>query len=386
MRIVHSITRLEGGPGVTTPVLAAAMEAKGHEVSVLYGSADVYDASGLSEKEIKLSVPWFFVPEMKRNISPRQDLAALLKILKYFEVFKPDVVHTHESKDGTLGRIAAILCRVPVIMRSYHGLIYYNDYFGKKTSIVKPIITNIERFLNRSTDCIISLSDALTDEIVDDFRLSERDRVAVVPNYYDLEPFYTLSKTDYLNRILNIEPGKIIITCIANLQPPKQHSMIIEAFSKLVLDYPEAQLVLVGEGPLRKDIEKQIETYGLGLVVHLMGFRTDIPAILSSTELFVMGSKSEGTPGAMIQALAAGCRVVGTAVGGIPELLEHGEAGTLCSSRSADELYKAMKDELSLNRDHEAIRERCVSKYDVHHVSNTLLEIYESILRKKKGM
>ncbi|MBN2724688.1 MAG: glycosyltransferase [Deltaproteobacteria bacterium] len=385
MKIIHTITRLEGGPGVTTPVLVEEMSRLGHDVSLLYGSSDIYDPSGRSDHKKSMDLKSFFIPAMKRNISLKKDTRALIEIVRVFLKERPDVVHTHESKDGTLARVAAKLCRVPVVLRSYHGLVYYDNYFGKKTSVVKPAIIGIEKVLNILTDRVISLSDSLTDEIVDEFALCPRTKITVIPNYYKLDNFIKLNKSSFLNKELNIRDGARIITVVANFQPPKEHVTILKSFNLVLKEkgFEDAHLVLVGEGPLRGLIEENIKEMKLGNRVHLLGFRNDIPDILSSTDLFLMGSKSEGTPGAMIQALAAGCRVVGTIVGGIPDLLENGKYGSMSVFGDPDALRNAIVSEFEIIRDHDVIRKSIEEKYGVSNVAARFLALYESILMGK---
>ncbi|MGM0596572.1 MAG: glycosyltransferase [Myxococcota bacterium] len=383
IKVVHSISRLAGGPAYRTVLLAEHMQKMGYENILIHGSLDKWDPRNFEKKDFNFAT--IHLPAMKRNIYPLKDTATIYHFVKLFRRLKPDIVHTHQSKDGFLARLAAKITGIPVIIRTYHGLVYYNNYFGLKTRLVQPLFLNLERACNLFTDQIIAISKIQSREIATDFKLTVPDKITVVPNSFILEPFLDSTRSNILHEQFNLNPEAVILTCVANFQPPKDHQNILKAFNLFRARNSEMDphLVLVGSGPLQPEVENWIQEMELSDSVHLTGYRTDIPEIYAASDLAFLGSKSEGTPGSLIEALAAGIKVVSTEVGGIRDVLNDGNWGTLCSPRNYRALAGAMEKEFSLERDHSRIQQKVQKKYGVANVAKLMDKLYQHLLAEK---
>jgi len=258
------------------------------------------------------------VPELGREISWWDDLVSLWKLYRLLVRERPDIVHTHTSKAGAIGRVAALLARVPVRIHTFHGHVFHG-YFGP---LKTRLFVLIERCLALMTTRIVAISWAQLEDLAGRYRIAGREKFAVIPLGLDLAS-YRFEGGGPGSR----EPGKdaqrAVIGLIGRLVPVKNPRMALRVFERLVRNGTVAQavrLIVVGDGELRPDLQEQVRQAGLEERVRFTGWKQDLADLYAKLDLVILTSLNEGTPVALLEAMAAGLPFVATRVGGVPDL------------------------------------------------------------------
>jgi glycosyltransferase involved in cell wall biosynthesis len=291
------------------------------------------------------------VEEMKREIDLKNDYAAYKKIKQIIEEFNPDIVHTHASKAGTLGRLAAVSCKVPVIVHTFHGHVFHS-YFGKlKTAFYK----NIERYLAKRSTAIIAISDIQKNELTDIHRICPAEKVHVIPLGFDLARFQEniSEKRNSFRKRYNIDEDEIVITIVGRLVPVKNHSLFLEAL-KIVSERTGQKIraLIVGDGESRAEVEAKASELGIPFIdgtksneKSLLTFTSwikEVDIALAGSDIVALTSFNEGTPVSLIEAQAAGKPIVSTNVGGIENVVIPGETALLTSDNDPEEFAELL--------------------------------------------
>lgn len=257
------------------------------------------------------------ISTMSRRISFLNDMVSLWRLVRIFRRERPTVVHTHTAKAGALGRVAAMITGVPVRVHTFHGHVF-QGYFS-------PLLTRffivIERFLARHTDCIVAISDSQRYDLVELYRIAPAEKVLTLPLGLDLETFLHHPKNaGSLRSSLGATSGPLI-GWVGRLTAIKQPEMMIDIAAIIHNSCPAARFVLVGDGDVRSALQVRIAEAGLGQVVELLGCRQDMPAVYADLDLVLLTSRNEGTPVALLEAMASGKAFVATDVGGVRDLV-----------------------------------------------------------------
>ena len=297
-----------------------------------------------------------------------------------------DIVHTHTSKAGLLGRIAARLARVPVVIHTPHGHVFYG-YYG---TLITRCFVWMERFAAPLADRIIALTTADRDEHVN-FGIADVDRFAVIHSGVDfarLESDRT-SRTE-VRRQLRLSDRVLAIATVGRLTAIKGQDVLLRAFahvcSRLSPDEGGLRLVLVGDGEERDALEELALSLGISELVVFAGWREDTGDVLRALDIFVLPSINEGMGKALVEAMHVGLPCVATRVGGVPELIAHGREGLLVEPGNSHELGAAL---LRLIGDAEE-RQRLGQKarvtaraYSVEDMVEKIEDLYEQVLTEK---
>lgn len=346
-KVIHVITRLDyGGSAQNTMLTALGHDRALFEPLVVAGYPGSWDAQGGQEateencrRLEKAAVRWMLLPSLTREVGPIKDAQALWQLIRLFRREQPALVHTHTSKAGVIGRVAAWLARVPVIVHTPHGHVFYG-HFGPFRSW---LFLQIERVLSLLTDRMIALTEAeLQDHL--DRKVGTADRFAVVPSGIDRERFVRArvlgkQQPDWFG----CPPEALVVGSVGWLTDIKGHEYLIEAAAKLKPDFPSLHLVIVGSGDRRDALLRLAESVGLRDAVHLLGHRDDVEICLAGMDLFVLPSLNEGMGRALIEAMAAGLPVIASRVGGIPAVISHEHTGLLVPSGDASALAEALR-------------------------------------------
>ncbi len=278
------------------------------------------------------------LPGLEREIRPWRDLAARRRLREIIRGFRPDVVETHTAKAGFLGRLAARRERVPAI-HVFHGHVFAG-HFGRFKSW---LFARLERFLARRAALLIAVSEATKGELVRR-GVAPPEKIAVVPLGLELDQLRDArSRRGALRAELGIDQNAPLAGIVARLAPVKDHETFLAA-ARLVADaLPAARFLVAGDGELRAALERRAAALGLGHAVRFLGWRRDLADLYGSLDCLVLSSLSEGSPVAVIEALAAGVPAAATAVGGAPELVREGETGFLAPPRDPAGLAAAMR-------------------------------------------
>jgi glycosyltransferase involved in cell wall biosynthesis len=346
-KVIHVITRLDyGGSAQNTMLTALGHDRALFEPLVVAGHPGGWDAQGgqaATEENCrrleKAAVRWMLLPSLTREVDPVKDAQALWQLIRLFRREQPALVHTHTSKAGVIGRVAAWLARVPVIVHTPHGHVFYG-HFGPFRSW---LFLQIERVLSLLTDRMIALTEAERQDHLDR-KVGTADRFAVVPSGIDRERFVRArvlgkQQPDWFG----CPPEALVVGSVGWLTDIKGHEYLIEAAAKLKPDFPSLHLVIVGSGDRRDALLRLAESVGLRDAVHLLGHRDDIEICLAGMDLFVLPSLNEGMGRALIEAMAAGLPVIASRVGGIPAVISHEHTGLLVPSGDAGALAEALR-------------------------------------------
>ena len=424
IKILRIFSRLNiGGPAIHTILLTAGLNNDQFESILVKGLEDPSEGDMLYLAKEKGVEP-IVIPEMGRNISWLDDFKALLKIYRLIKEKKPHIVHTHTAKAGTLGRGAAILVNSQwSIVNSLEKMVLFSNTKPKTQNIKIKLVhtfhghvlsgyfgyikTNIflwvERFLGLFTDKIITVSERLREEILR-FRIGNKKKTISIPLGLELNK---LLKTEQYKGQLRAELGVStetkLVGIIARLVPIKNHKMFIDGISKLKAQKLDVKVkfLVIGDGEQRNELESYVKKEGLAKDVFFLGFRKDMEKIYADLDAVVLTSLNEGSPVALIEAMAAGKPVVSTDVGGVIELIGNNDqtfasneqrysitnCGVLLKSVDEDGLAGAMK-ELLENESLRGMlgvegRKRVYPRYDISRLVVDIKQLYEELLKLK---
>ncbi len=333
-KILRIINRFNlGGPTYNVAYLTKYLSPE-FETVLIGGEKDEEEESSLHILE-GLDIQAELIPEMRRAIRWQDDWHAFRKLRSLIREHKPDIVHTHASKAGTLGRLAAWMEGVPIIVHTFHGHVFHS-YFGSfKTSVYKWI----ERFLALISTRIIAISDGQKNELCNVYRIASERKAVVIPLGFDLKKFSENQETKraHYRAKWGLQPHEVTIGIIGRLVPIKNHEFLLEAIAKLKMETHTAfRLLVVGDGDLRSTLENRCRDLGLSVSteskpgdVTFTSWSTEVDKVVAGIDIAVLTSLNEGTPVSLIEAQAGGLPVVSTKVGGIYHVILEDVTGFL---------------------------------------------------------
>lgn len=341
LRIVRIIARLNiGGPAIQAITLTEKLRPYGYETTLVRGQEGISEGS-MDHLAEALAVRPVRVRWLRRDPG-LHDLAALVALVRIMRRERPDIVHTHAAKAGTLGRLAALIAgsivgQRPVLIHTFHGH-SLTGYFSPRTA---RIYRHIERFLARRSDLLIAVSDEVRDELVD-LGVAPASKFAVIPLGFDLAPFTLngsarLAARERVRAELGIPATASVVTLIARLVPIKRVDRFLRVCRALA-DVPDVRFLIVGDGELRETLRESDDARALAGQLVWAGFRQDMPAVCFASDVVVLTSDNEGTPVSLIEAQAAGLPVVSTRVGGAASVISHRKTGFVVA-RDDDETF-----------------------------------------------
>lgn len=297
--------------------MTEAFRRRGHEALLLTGEVPPNEESMESLAEARGIRPTK-ISTMSRRISVLRDLIALVRMFTLFVRERPHIVHTHTAKAGALGRIAAVLARVPIRVHTFHGHVF-DGYFSPVTTRIFVIV---ERWLARHTTKVIAVSDSQRRELVQRYKIAPAEKVITVPLGFELENFLAVNgRRGNLRASLGCGSSAPLIGWIGRLTEVKDPGLFIDAIRAVSPRFPEARAVIIGDGELRAHVEDAIARNGLGDVAFLVGWTRKVWDVFSDLDFVVVSSRNEGTPLTLLEAMAAGKPFIAADVGGIRDLM-----------------------------------------------------------------
>ena len=358
MKVLRIIARLNvGGPARHVVWLTEHLNDDEFESILVAGTVPPGEES-MNYIAERHGVKPLFIEEMSRELSPK-DAISLLKIFRLIRQHRPDVIHTHTAKAGTVGRIATLLYRWstlgrnrPMVVHTFHGHVFHSYYGRFRTQMFLAI----EKFLARfATDKIVVISPQQLEEINQRFRVGRTDQFEIIPLGIDVDAF---ERSADLREVLRSEIGsaedELLIGFVGRLTEIKDISLYLQVAARIrELEASQGmQFVIAGDGHLRESLEREAENLGLGGLVVFLGNRTDTDVVYAGLDIVALTSLNEGTPLSLIEAMAAGRPVISTRVGGVRDLLgppvetHKGflvcERGIGIDSRSPDDFAKGL--------------------------------------------
>lgn len=385
VRITRIVARLNvGGPAMHILNLTAALDAARFESQLVVGRPGPHEGDMGYLAAQKGIVP-HVLPELGRELSPTKDLWTVWRLVQVLRRQRPHIVETHTAKAGAVGRLAARLAGVPIVLHVFHGHVFYG-YFGPAKT---RFFIAIERGLARLSDRIITISPGQQRDIAHVYRIASPDKVIVVPLGLDLEPFTEAGRgrSGRLRASYGVPAGAPLVGFVGRLTAVKNPSLLVEAAREVVDAVPEAHFVFVGDGELRPELEGQVAELGLGERVLFAGWQTDMPAVYADLDALVLPSLNEGTSMTVIEAMATGVPVIATAVGGVPDVVSDGHTGRLVPSSEVGPLAQAIVD---LLRDPglaqewaRAGQQDVLARYGLRRLARDMESLYMELLAEK---
>lgn len=327
------------------------------------------------------------LPEMKRKPNFLSDRKALKKIKEIIAEYKPDIVHTHASKAGALGRKAALDMKVPVVVHTFHGHVFHS-YFGKvKTELYKFI----ERKLAQKSTGIIAISDLQKNELVNTYKIASENKVNVIPLGFNLQKFnQNLSeKRKIVREKFQLSKDQVAVAIIGRLAPVKNHSLFLETVALLQKETNKKLVFfIVGDGELRDEIAQKVaELSKKGIDIRMTSWIKDINEFNAGMDIICLTSNNEGTPVSIIEAQASQVPIVSTNVGGVQNVMIDNETGYIVPKNNA----RIFADKLLVLIENEALRNEMGQKgwsfvkerFHFERLVKDMEHYYKELLTKK---
>jgi glycosyltransferase involved in cell wall biosynthesis len=388
MRVVRVITRLNvGGPAIQAMTLSDRLASRGFETVLVHGQLDA--GEGDMRYLLPPSVDVKYLAALRRPLAPAHDGVALAQLLDVMRDLRPQIVHTHMAKAGTLGRLAAAIYNRTAgrgdragVVHTYHGHVL-DRYFSPTTT---RLFLGAERAVARITDRIVAISPRIKTELLEQYRVGRPGQYRVIPLGFDLAGLAAIDDDARARAraTLEIPAGTAVVTTVGRLTAIKQQQLFLEAALQIASAYPALVFLIAGDGDLRAELEASAATLGLADRVRFLGWRRDLETIYGATDVFLLTSRNEGTPVALIESMAAGCAGVSTDVGGVADVLESDAVGLLAPDGDAPALARCVTallgDADRRRRMGQAGRALVVSRYGLDRLVTDVETMYRELL------
>lgn len=327
MHVAHVITRMIIGGAQQNTLFTCEDQHResGDEVTLITGPA-IGPEGSLMDRAREVGFRIIEIPELRRSIYPLMDWVSYRRLIETFRELRPDIVHTHSSKAGIIGRYAAAKAGLPAV-HTIHGASFHRG----QSALAFNVYCRLERWAARRTEVFISVCDSLTDQYVE-AGIAPRDRFTTVYSGMDVDPFLNPSRSrDEVREQLGLQPDQIAVAKVARLFHLKGHKFLIEAARTMIDRCPNVRFVLIGDGILREQFEQRISELGLSEYFILTGLvpPEQIPQLVNAADIVAHTSEWEGLARVLPQGLISGKPVVSYDVDGAREVVIPGETGYL---------------------------------------------------------
>ena len=388
IKVLRIINRFNiGGPTYNATFLTSFL-GDDYETLLVGGLPEEDESDSLYILE-KYGVKPTLLEEMVRQPNFKSDRLAYKKLKEIISEFNPDIVHTHASKAGALGRKAAFACNVPVVVHTFHGHVFHS-YFGKvKTAIFK----GIERNLARKSSAIVAISDIQKKELTEIHKICPKNKVEVIQLGFDLQPFHDKRTTERQSTRDNfgIKNDEIAIAIVGRLAPIKNHNYFLDVMdSVLAQTTKKVKCFIVGDGSERENIESRVNDLNDKFdsnSIEMTSWISDIGSFNAGMDIVCLTSKNEGTPVSLIEALAAKIPVVTTEVGGVRDIIQDGETGFVIPVEDKDLFVEKVLDLVENEKTREKMSQNgwnyVQDKFHYKTLSKNMDQLYKRLLEKK---
>ena len=381
VRVLHVITRLTvGGSSENTVQSCVALMRGGYDcaLAVSFRESESAVIDGARRRGCRV----VDVPSLGREVAPLRDLAALREMVALIRRERPAIVHTHTSKAGFIGRVAARLARVPAVIHQPHGHIFYGYYGRRRTDF----FTALERLAARWTDRIVTLTERGTEEHLA-LRIGTRRQYVAVPSGVPTDALRAGAPTRAAARArLGLDADAFVVAGLGRLVPIKGFDLLVRALPAILAEIPSTRVVLGGDGPDRDALAATAQSLGVTDRLRLFGETADVASCLVAADAVAMPSRNEGMGRVLVESMALGLPVVATAVGGIPAVVTDGESGLLVEPENVPALAAAL---VRLGHDgglRRKIGEAAVARaveFSTPVADRKMLAVYDALVREK---
>jgi glycosyltransferase involved in cell wall biosynthesis len=329
IKVLHIITNFTTGAGGNTLLSAIGMDTERYEVFIASSPGgefwDRAEAAGVKTRRL---------PGFVRDIAPLKDLSVLLQLIRLIRRERFSIIHTHTTKAGFLGRVAARLCGTPVVVHTFHAFSFH-DFMDAR---VRRAYMLLERLMRPLTDEFLAVAPQVAREAVE-YRLVRPGRVSVAPSAVELSDLPP-APDETVRHEFAIAPSAPLIGTVGRICYQKAPLDFVRMAARVAEHRPDARFIMVGDGEMTDEVRAEAERAGVDII--LTGFRDDAPRITGAFDVFVMPSLYEGLGRALTEALACGCPVVASAVNGVPDLVRPGETGLLAAPGDPEAAAKSV--------------------------------------------
>ncbi len=395
IKVLRIVNRFNlGGPTYNAAYLTKYLS---DDFETLLIGGEKYEEEESSEFILeKLAIKPIVIPEMQRSIDRKNDTLAYRKVKDIIRDFKPDIVHTHASKAGTLGRLAARKMKVPVVVHTFHGHVFHS-YFGKiKTNFYK----NIERYLAKKSNKIIAISEIQKEELSNQHKICKPDKIAVIPLGFDLSRFQenVKEKRQSFRTKYQISDEEITVGIIGRLVPIKNHRMFLEVAAKVLkLTDKKVRFFIIGDGEEKVNLKSYCNQLNLHFVewnedqsvqeITFTSWIKDIDWANAGLDIITLTSYNEGTPVSLIEAQASNKPIVTTNVGGVKNVVKQDKTAYITEvnerSNFVNYLLRLIEDEKLRIEMGEKGWSFVKEKFSYSRLVNDMEQLYFSLLQNK---
>ncbi len=382
IKVAHIITRLcKGGAQENTFNTVRLANCERFEVDLVSGPTRG-DEGSIEDDVRQAGIEIIREPFLVRNPAPVRDYLVLRRLAKLFRSKRYDIVHTHTSKAGFLGRLAAERVGIPIVVHTPHGNIF-EGYFSKYATY---LFTWMERHAARRTDRIIALTPGGIGAYISQ-DIGQREQYRTVFSGIDLSPYAeAVANRDATRENMGMSRDDFVVGAVGRLEPVKGFPYLIEAAKIIAKELPDARFVLAGDGSQSEVLSEMAGA--LGGKFMFLGMRDDVPALMAAFDVLVVPSINEGMGRVLLEAGAASLPAVAANVGGVPDVLDDGVTGLLVPSRDAAAISQAvvgLAKDLELRRKMGgAARAKVVPDYGIERMVEQIESLYEELIEEKK--
>lgn len=377
-RVLHLITHLDVG-GAQDNTLLTVKELDRRKYWVHLASSP---GGRWVERAYQYADHVYFINHLRQgrhDIQPFSDLLALFETTNLIKQQRYDIVHTHSSKAGFIGRVAARLAHTPVIIHTIHGFPFHRYM----SPLRRWLYILLEKFAARFTDKLVTVSELLKEEAVR-LRIAPADKMTTIYSGIDMSQLRASIDVRKKKLDLGLDPRFPVVGTIGRLSKQKAPQDFVKAALRVLQQMPNVQFIMVGDGPLRDEIEKLI---GGESRIQILGYRDDVPELLQLFDVFVLSSWWEGLGRALTEAMAAGLPVVATNVNGVPELVIEGQTGFLVPPQRPQALadriiYLLRNPDVAKQLGQNAYR-KVVPAFDANFMVQRISSLYQELLDAK---
>jgi glycosyltransferase involved in cell wall biosynthesis len=383
LRVLHLITRLTvGGSPESTVATVLGLARAGYDCTLAVGLAECDPGTVGAARARGCRI--VDVPSLGRERRLASDLAALRDVWRLVRRERPAIVHTHTSKAGFIGRLAARLAGVPAVIHQPHGHIFYGGYYG---ALETRVYIALERLAARWSDRIVTLTDRGAQEHLAR-GIGRPSQYVTVPSGVPTAALRAAAPAREAARArLGLGAGDFLVAGLGRLVPVKGFDVLVAAMPALLAAVPGARVAVAGEGPERARLEARARASGVAGRLALLGEIRDVAGFLAAADVLAAPSRNEGMGRALVEAMALGVPVVASAVGGIPDVLAGGECGRLVPPERPDALATALAE---LGRDPalaEKLREASVAQAERFSTAVSearMLAVYDALAAARR--
>jgi glycosyltransferase involved in cell wall biosynthesis len=387
IKVLRIINRFNlGGPTYNATFLSRYLPDE-FETLLVGGVPDEGETDSLHILE-KYGVTPVIIPELQRDPNFISDRKAYRKLRQIIREFKPDIVHTHASKAGLLGRKAAHAEGVKIIVHTFHGHVFHSYFGALKTGLIK----RIERNLAKKTTGIVAISELQKRELVEIHAIAPEDKFKVIPLGFDLSEF-TQDNTDVRRIVRNkfgVREDEVAVAIVGRLAPIKNHLFFLDVIEALLKTEQNIKVFIVGDGSERETISQRVNELNsvFDNRITMTSWILDIAAFNKGMDIICLTSNNEGTPVSLIEAQASGLPVISTDVGGVHDVVMDGKSGFVIKKGDfetyVEKLRLLVRDKLLRRKFAETGRAVVVEKYGYQRLVDDMIAFYTELIERNE--